>query len=162
PEWGDRKIYTAGGTFPTATQITALAREDVGAADYAVSGEDNAEYIKGNQALEGSGLGDLRERTTLLGDVVGSSPEYVKDTNTLYVGANAGMLHAFDADDGSELFAYVPGILDMGLLGSISRGDYATLHKFFVDGPLVASPRTLTPGKNILVGSLGKGGKGIF
>ena len=29
----------------------------------------------------------------------------------VFAGANDGMLHAFDADSGEELFAYVPGIV---------------------------------------------------
>jgi type IV pilus assembly protein PilY1 len=162
PAWSSRKIYTNGGLFPQGTQTASLARTGVGAADYEVTGDENVNYIKGKQTLEGSDLGDLRERTSLLGDIVGSSPEFVEYTNTLYVGANDGMLHAFNAANGAELFAYVPGILNMSNLRDISRGDYATQHKFFVDGPVVASSRTLTPGKNILVGALGKGGRGIF
>src|SRR5690606_5374059 len=102
----------------------------------------------------------LRVRSTLLGDIVNSSPTYVADTGTLYVGANDGMLHAFDAETGEEQFAYIPGIIDFNQLAKLSRGDY--LHKFFVDGPIAVSSRKLTPGKNLLVGALGRGGKGLF
>jgi type IV pilus assembly protein PilY1 len=158
-----RKVFTysgtAGATFPTSSQTTALERTG-DLVDYPVSGADNAAYIKGNQSLEGGSLGQLRARTTLLGDIVGSSPHYVDNTQTIYVGANDGMLHAFDATTGSELFAYVPSIVNMAGLRDLSRGDFA--HKFLVDGPVVASTRTLTTGKNLLVGALGKGGKGMF
>ena len=102
----------------------------------------------------------MRNRTSVLGDIVGSSPAYVDDTATLYVGANDGMLHAFDATNGQELFAYVPSIINMANLRDLSRGDYT--HKFFVDGPVVVTSRKLTPGKNLLVGALGKGGRGLF
>ncbi len=164
PAFASRKVFTVGngtGTaFPTSAQQTALARTG-GPADYAVSGSDNANYIKGDASREERNGGLLRNRpTTVLGDIVGSSPTYVKETGTLYVGANDGMLHAFDASSGRELFAYVPGILDFGRLGTLSRGDYA--HKFFVDGPVVATSRALTPNKNILVGTLGRGGKGVY
>lgn len=165
PAWGTRKIFTRGGsggaTFPTSSQLTSLAR-DGGAANYQVTGVDNANYIKGERRLEadeGNG-GRLRNRLSVLGDIVGSSPAYVRDTNTLYVGANDGMLHAFDATNGRELFAYVPGLVDIFSLATLSRPDYA--HRFFVDGPVVVSPRTLTPGKNLLVGTLGRGGKGVY
>ncbi len=159
PALAVRKVFTAGGTFPTEAQRTSLARTG-GPVNYPVTGTENANYIKGDQSKEGSNLGDLRRRTSLLGDIVGSSPEYVQDTDTLYVGANDGMLHAFNAANGQELFAYVPGILDMSRLRDLSRGDY--VHKFLVDGPVVASPRTLTPNRNILVGTLGRGGKGLY
>lgn len=158
-----RKVFTFDGvlgtTFPTPAQTTALLRtgDDV---DYPVSGTDNAAYIAGDQSLEGDAVGELRERSTVLGDIVGSSPAYVDHTDTLYVSANDGMLHAFNAGTGVELFSYVPNILSMAKLRDLSRGDYT--HKFMVDGPIAVSARNLTPGKNLLVGTLGKGGKGMF
>lgn len=165
PSLAARKVFTstttdAGATFPTASQQTALARVG-GPADYAVTGADNAAYIKGDTSREERNGGLLRNRpSTVLGDIVGSSPFYVPETNTLYVGANDGMLHAFDGTSGQELFAYVPRIINFTQLATLSRGDYS--HKFFVDGPVVVTERALTPNKNILVGSLGRGGKGLF
>ncbi len=164
PAWGSRKVFTSNGLtgagFPTSTQEAALLRTG-GPVDYPVTGAQNANYIKGDGSLEERNSGLLRNRpTTVLGDIVGSSPAYVKDTDTLYVGANDGMLHAFDATSGTELFAYVPSIINMNHLATLSRGDYS--HKFFVDGPIVVSSRTQTPGENILVGALGKGGKGVY
>jgi type IV pilus assembly protein PilY1 len=35
-------------------------------------------------------------------------------------------------------------------------------HRFFVDGPIVVSSRARTPGKNYLVGAMGRGGRGVF
>ena len=163
PAWGSRKIFTsngtAGQTFPTSAQTTALERTG-GPVDYPVTGTQNANYIRGDQSLEGPAQGELRERDGLIGDIVGSSPAFVKDTNTLYVGANDGMLHAFNAATGVELFGYIPNIINWANLKSLSHGDYT--HKWFVDGPVVVSNRTLTTNKNILVGALGKGGKGVF
>lgn len=170
PSLSSRKVFTTtgtvGATFPTSTQETALARGG-GRANFAVSGEDNAKYIKGETRLEERrGSSNLRNRVaSVLGDIVGSSPAYVKDTNTLYVGANDGMLHAFDAATGQELFAYVPGLIannsgKISDLATLSRGDY--FHKWFVDGPTVVSSKALTSNRNILVGALGKGGRGLF
>lgn len=151
---------TAGARFPTLAQTAALARTG-GPANYAVSGEDNAKYIMGDASLEErNGSGKLRNRLGRLGDIVHSSPAYVRDTDTLYVGANDGMLHAFNAANGVEMFAYVPNIVSFTSLADLSRPDYA--HKYFVDGPVTVSDRTLTPGKNILVGTLGRGGKGLY
>jgi type IV pilus assembly protein PilY1 len=163
PAWATRKVFTstgaAGTTFPSGTQSAALARTG-GPVNYPATGEQNANYIKGDATQEERNGGLLRNRTSILGDIVGSSPAYVKDTNTLYVGANDGMLHAFDARTGVEQFAYVPRIVNMGNLSTLSRGDYT--HKFFVDGPISVTSRSLTPGRNILVGTLGKGGKGVY
>jgi type IV pilus assembly protein PilY1 len=158
-----RKVYTSnagvGTNFPTSAQVTALDRN--GTTDqYKVTGANNAAYIAGDRSLEIQNNGILRNRNHLLGDIVSSSPFYVQDTDTLYVGANDGMLHAINAADGAELFAYVPSGINLGDLSTISRPDYA--HRYFVDGPVVVSSRTQTPGENILVGTLGKGGKGLF
>lgn len=153
---------TSGLEFPThatAAQLTSLQRT-APLWQYPVSGADNAAYIAGNRTLELNQTGELRNRNHLLGDIVGSSPAYVKDTNTLYVGANDGMLHAISAANGSEQFAYIPGIINWNNLGTLSRQDYG--HRYFVDGPIVVTSRQQTPGKNLLVGALGKGGKGLF
>ncbi len=171
PAVGSRKIFTAtgtpgqagvsGATFPTSAQQAKFPRTG-GVVNYAVSAADNAAYLKGSAVHEErNGVSNLRDRpTSVLGDIVGSSPAYVKDTNTLYVGANDGMMHAFNAATGQELFAYVPNLIDFDNLSTLSRGDYT--HKFFVDGPISVSPRSLTPAKNILVGTLGRGGKGLY
>jgi type IV pilus assembly protein PilY1 len=157
----NRKVFTWNGTagvnFPTATQTAALERT-TGLAP--VTGADNANYIKGTTSLERRSGGELRNRATLLGDIVNSSPAYSSDTTTLYVGANDGMLHAFDASTGAERFAYVPGGIDFTNLGTLSDPQY--VHRYFVDGPVVVSSFAQTPGKNYLVGALGRGGKGLY
>lgn len=163
-DWSTRKVFTSeGGTghvFPTNTQRTVLARTG-GTFNYPVTGAKNADYIKGDTSLEGNEAPHLRRRTGVLGDIINSSPAYDAETGTLYVGANDGMLHAFSGSSGEELFAYIPSIINLGLLSTLSRGDYA--HRYFVDGPIAVSPRSLTSaGKNILVGSLGRGGKGLY
>lgn len=163
----NRKIFTSDGSeglvFPseaTTAQLAALTRTG-GASNYPVTGANNAAYIAGNRSLELTHTnGTLRVRNHLLGDIVSSSPAYVRDTNTLYVGANDGMLHAFNAANGQELFGYIPNGVSWSDLGTLSRPDYG--HRYFVDGPIVVSTRNQTPDRNILVGALGKGGKGLF
>lgn len=154
-----RKVLTwngsQGASFPTSAQEAALARTGT---DAPVTGTENAAYLKGDQRLEANGR--LRPRQSLLGDIVNSSPVYAKEVDGLFVGANDGMLHAFDATDGTEWFAYVPAGVDFAALAELSHPDYR--HRFFVDGPLSASTARLTPGKTLLVGTLGRGGKGAF
>ncbi|MDV2451303.1 pilus assembly protein [Xanthomonas hortorum] len=156
----NRKIFTwdglAGAAFPTTAQSVLLART----ATPVVSGVDNAAYIAGDRSNEIVNGGALRNRTSLLGDIVSSSPAYSADTNTVYVGANDGMLHAFNAANGVEQFAYIPSAINFSDLGSLSAPTYS--HRYFVDGPVVLSTRAQTPNKTILVGALGKGGKGIY
>ena len=167
PAWGTRKVFTSNGSsgqnFPTLAQRTVLARGG-GDINFAVTGQKNADYIKGDNSLEEKDppvVGQvLRKRTTPLGDIIGSSPAYVADTRTLYVGANDGMLHAFDATNGNELFGYIPNIINWGNLSTLSRGDYT--HRYFVDGPISVTSRAMTPDNNFLVGSLGRGGKGLY
>ncbi|WP_233398631.1 PilC/PilY family type IV pilus protein [Luteimonas sp. MC1828] len=173
-----RKVFTSNGhhyrspviattpnqnplPFPsqaTTEQLASLHRPLPGTAW--VDGADNAAYIAGNRALELNRGGRLRNRNNLLGDIIGSSPAYAQDTNTIYIGANDGMLHAINAANGNELFAYIPGIINWNQLGNLSRPEYG--HRYFVDGPIVVTTHQQTPDENILVGALGKGGKGLF
>lgn len=74
----------------------------------------------------------------------------------MFVGANDGMLHVFDADNGKELFAYIPGRVIQNLR-EYTNPEYE--HKYFVDN----TPYAVTVGaKSYLVGGLGKGGRGYF
>lgn len=148
---------TGGATFPTTTQSGLLARAS-GAA--IVTGANNASYIRGNQALELSAGGVLRNRSSVLGDIINSSPVYTRDTEMIYVGANDGMLHAIDALTGNVVFSYVPAGINWSKLASIS--DPAYTHGFFVDGPVALSTFRMQAGTNYLVGTLGRGGKGAF
>ena len=163
PTFSTREVFTstgaAGAVFPTAAQQLALTRTGA-PINYPVSGADNVAYFKGSDALEMRNGGNLRNRTGRLGDIVNSSPAYVSDTDTVYVGSNDGMMHAINAASGAELFSYVPNGINWADLNTLSRPDY--IHKHFVDGPIVVSDRKQTPGRNILVGALGRGGKGLY
>jgi type IV pilus assembly protein PilY1 len=83
----------------------------------------------------------------------------------LYVGANDGMLHAFNVKKGSanigeELFAYVPSMVYPNL-NQLTFNGYQ--HKYYVDGtPLIADVQIGVDWKTYLVGGLGAGGKGYF
>jgi type IV pilus assembly protein PilY1 len=84
------------------------------------------------------------------------------DTGTVFVGANDGMLHAFNtADDGVEQFAYIPSAA-LGRLRNLSQVAFDQSHEYFVDGDIAVSNRTQTAGRNYLVGALGRGGKGLY
>ena len=145
---------TSGGSF-VPFQWTSLSATD----QAAVVSSDIVNYIRGDTSREKQNGGTLRNRTKLLGDIVHSSPAYSGDSNTVFVGANDGMLHAFNASTGVELFGYVPSAV-IPRLPDLSSPAYS--HKFYVDGEIVISERSQTPNKNYLVATLGRGGKGLF
>ncbi len=123
--------------------------------------------------------------TNKLGDIINSNPIYVaqpdpdlsgKEYNLfaqsvkdrkpmIYVGANDGMLHGFDASDGKELIAYVPSAV-YSRLSQLTSESYS--HKYYVDGtPTVSEAcKGSCSGKDdwltVLVGGLNAGGQGIY
>ncbi|WP_167595198.1 pilus assembly protein [Collimonas pratensis] len=166
-----------------------------------VTSTDVVNFLRGDRSKEGA---SFRQRAYLLGDIVSSraypvgvpSATYADTSNpgysafvtaqksrktVVYVGANDGMLHAFDGaltgTGGSELFAYVPSFLFNGPtatpavngLASLTSTNY--IHHFFVDAtPVVTdvnfgkagSANTGADWRSLLVGGLGKGGKGYY
>lgn len=111
------------------TQMTSSSKNVLSA----TNAQAALSYIRGDQSKESAA--QLRERgTNVLGPVVNSTPwvqtppaanyfgtafsGYVDFAKTnkdrsklLWVGANDGMLHAFNPTTGAEVFAYVPGAL---------------------------------------------------
>ena len=86
-------------------------------------------------------------------------------TPVVYVGSNGGPLHAFDAKTGSELFAYYPRSL---FSADTNRGYHYLSEKdynghVYVDGsPTVSDVVIGKEWQTVLVGTLAKGGRGIF
>jgi type IV pilus assembly protein PilY1 len=115
------------------------------------------DYIRGDNGNEEKKGGNFRNRSYILGDIVNSSPVY--DNGMLYTGGNDGMMHAFDASTGNEIFAYVPQIV-FANLADLADPNYS--HKFFVNLPPVVQAVTLAGADRLLVGGLGKGGKGYY
>lgn len=157
PSPASRKIFTKSDGAAIAFNWTALSSTD----KTALGSSDVVEFLRGVRSKELQNGGSFRNRASdnILGDIVHSSPYYVKDSNTVYVGANDGMLHAFDATSGQELFGYIPSAV-IPNLQSLSQPNYS--HKYFVDGDIAVSSTSQTVGKNYLVSTLGLGGKGLF
>ncbi|KAF7962530.1 hypothetical protein AWV80_08075 [Cupriavidus sp. UYMU48A] len=87
----------------------------------------------------------------------------------IYVGANDGMVHGFDALTGVEKFAYMPNqaIVGGNAVKSLASPDY--IHRFFVDATPTAgdayfqrASETAASWKTVLVSGMGAGGKGMF
>ena len=83
----------------------------------------------------------------------------------VYVGANDGMLHAFDASNtsnkGEELFAYVPAKL-ISKLPRLTSQTYNQSHAYFVDGSPITFDAYNGGWKTLLAGSAGAGGQLIY
>ncbi|WP_320150424.1 PilC/PilY family type IV pilus protein, partial [uncultured Tolumonas sp.] len=81
-------------------------------------------------------------------------------TAMVYVGANDGMLHGFNADTLVEKFAVVPSAI-YPKLNLLTSTDYA--HEYYVDGSPVVGDAYINPSwKTVLLGSTGAGGKSVF
>lgn len=148
-------------------------------------------YIRGNASNEIRNGGSFRNRNTRLGDIINSTPTYVAKPNAsypnywgpnqpendvpyssfvtananrqplIYVGANDGMMHAFNASTGVEEFAYIPNII-FDKLQSLSSTNYN--HEYFVDGSPTIFDAFFSDDEwhTVLVSGLGAGGQGIF
>jgi type IV pilus assembly protein PilY1 len=82
----------------------------------------------------------------------------------LYIAANDGMLHAFNGDNGEELWSYVPRMVMPGL-HLLATDNWDVKHQYSVDG----SPQYMdvfdsssSTWKTILVAGLNKGGRGFY
>jgi type IV pilus assembly protein PilY1 len=147
-------------------------------------GQARLQYLRGSETDEGVNGNGYRARATKLGDIVDSSPVFVGDpsfnypdnlesqayssfrtsatgrTKMLYLGANDGMLHGFDADSGEELIAYVPREVFPNLAKLLAP---AYAHTFYVNGtPTVGDAFYNSAWHTVLVGGLAKGGQAIY
>lgn len=143
-------------------------------------------YLRGNTSLEKRNGGTFRNRSHILGDIVNSRPAYVgPPSNTgllfsstsyatfflanasrqamLFAGANDGMLHAFNASTGAEVFAFIPNGVFSNLY-NLTSTLYNQNHLFFVDGSPTSGDVQFADGSwhTILVGGEGGGGKTIY
>ena len=163
PAFGSRNLLL-GANGPSGFAAKTLAWARLTAAERALLANDSAllDYVRGDRAREEQNNGPLRDRAinSVLGDIVHSSPTYLKDNDTVFVGANDGMLHAFDARTGEELFGYMPSPM-LSRVGALADKNYKQAHQYFVDGDIAVSTVAQT-GKNHLVATLGRGGKGLF
>lgn len=85
---------------------------------------------------------------------------------TIWTSSNEGMLHAFSAETGAELFAYVPRAAIQNLSQLV---DPKYQHRFMVDGvPALGDAFVAPPGggtaawRTVVVTSLGAGGRAVF
>lgn len=191
PAHDSRRIYTWSGTAGIPFTQTDLSAAGLWAS---IGSAELLAYLRGDPSREERNGGTYRNRSLPLGDIINSDPAFAgsetygytslpeglrtgltpystfvewKKTRrkVVYVGANDGMLHAFDGstspvDGGRELFAYVPKAV-LPNLAQLASTTYA--HRYFVDGSSIVRDAFFGGSwKTVLVGATGAGGKSVF
>ncbi|SDY52582.1 pilus assembly protein [Nitrosomonas sp. Nm58] len=188
---GTRGLAFTSANFSSlsSSQQNALNTNISGAKDGL--GMSRISWLRGDKTTEVAQGGSFRNRNNgLLGDIVNSDLLFVKVLNfgydalpsgtagqaayaayvqanasrmpVIYTGANDGMLHAFNAETGVELFSYIPSAV-YPKLSWLTSPDYT--HRYFVDGNTYTGDAYIgaTPSwRTLLLGSLGTGGKSVF
>jgi type IV pilus assembly protein PilY1 len=193
-----RQILTVGSAGTGVpfkwTNLNATQKGQLHPSDSAAIGQLRLNYLRGDQSQELSQGGAFRNRDSPLGDIVNSAPVYVAKppfrysdsletapysafrtanaarTPTVYVGANDGMLHAFDASTnstlpdppiaGTEKFAFIPSAVFPNLY-QLSSPNYS--HLYYDDGtPSVVDAFYAGGWHTVLASGLNKGGREVF
>lgn len=148
-------------------------------------GQDRLKFIRGDHSKEGTVFRNREGKR--LGDIINSGVAYsgkpsstinsttyagfantnASRTPAVFVGANDGMLHAFNASTGDELFGYIPSWLGPKL-SLLTTKTYLNNNQSYVDAtPVVAeaqvgSADASTDCKTVLFGGTGAGGRGVY
>ncbi|WP_371375193.1 pilus assembly protein [Thalassotalea aquiviva] len=180
----ERKIITYNGTNQVAFRWNNLSAEqkneiDLSQAQAFATSSPILNFIRGDRSNE-SPNGNYRKRYNLLGDIIHSNPVYVGAPNRnytdsayvqfqqdnlnraprIYVGANDGMLHVFDAATGKEVYAFIPPTVIRKLDNLVA---YPYFHEYYVDGSIsVSDVKINDQWRTVLYGGLGAGGKERF
>ncbi|HEY5849428.1 MAG TPA: PilC/PilY family type IV pilus protein [Lysobacter sp.] len=185
--WQRRRIYFHNPQATGNRRYGLLSWDALGETQRAALGDEaTLNYLRGDRSNEGR----LRRRAGILGDIVHSAPVYVgqpesrlypaatftgaatyaafgaaqsKRRKVVYVGANDGMLHGFDATSGDETYAFMPAAAISAQLKTLTSPDYE--HRYFVDGDVSVADVYSTRDrrwKTVLVGSMGRGGRSVF
>lgn len=176
--------WASGGNFSTSDQLALNTDPHTGTVDNFAA--DRINYLRGDRTQElskdanGNVVGKFRARDSVLGDIINSAPvyygapaknisgsgysafyqTYANRQKAVYVGSNDGMLHAFDAVNGTELFSYVPNTL-ISKLNNLSDPYYN--HQSYVDGRITIKEAQVKGNwKTLLVSGFGAGSKGLF
>ena len=151
---GDANLMSGSNKFETSNQ--KITPELLGLASGDRDGRNKLiQFIQGYDTFSKTkGSSALKKRNWLLGAVVNSRPlviPYSDSRSVIYVGANDGMLHAFDNATGEELWGFIP----YELLGCLKELTSHNKLVYFVDG----SPKAyITESQKIVVFGLGRGG----
>lgn len=162
---GDQSEEQPNGAFRKRTGTNALFGDIVNSDPWFIGGTNfGYQLLKPN--ADGTPTQESADYVTYR-----SSATYRERTPLVLVGANDGMLHAFNAKitgtgNGEEVFAYVPNTI-LNSMDALTNPGYT--HKYFVDGPPIAADAYFDADndgdkewRTVAVGTLGAGGKGVF
>lgn len=156
-------------TSNVASLQTLLGAADATAATNIIN-FTRGEYVSGMRDRGGWRLGDIVDSAPIM---VGKPTGFTSlnnysafraakagRTEALYVGANDGMLHCFNAEDGTEMWSYVPKTL-LGRLNELTSTAYC--HAYFANmSPAAYDVYVGGQWKTMLVGGEERGGSGLF
>lgn len=148
---GDANLTAESNAFDTSNKNLTTNLLGVGPSER----DKLIQYIQGYDSYaKTKDKNTLQKRRWLLGGIADSRPlvvPYKNSQSVIFVGANDGMLHAFDDATGEELWGFIP----YELLGRLKDLPRANSPQYYVDG----SPKAyLTESQKIIVFGLGKGG----
>ncbi len=179
--WGSLDASTRSHFSNRCTDLSQCGSLTVAERATVNDGSNLVNFLRGQRQHETL----FREREYVLGDLVGSRPVYVRDPRraygdpitpsyfdfknlhakrqpVVYSGGNDGMLHAFDATTGAEMWAHVPRTV-LPRLYKLAETAYGSSHEFFVDGsPTVGDAVIGGQWRTVLVGGMGAGGRGFY
>ena len=134
--------------------------------------DDAVAWGKGLDPLDEDGDGDTDDARFSLGDPLHSEPQVVTygssagDPQTMvFMGTNEGYLHAFDGDDGSETWSFIPKEFLPNLVRYMDNSGSYTTRPYGVDGPITVHDGRPTPGAAgtvTLIVSMRRGGKFLY
>jgi type IV pilus assembly protein PilY1 len=180
PAPGSRNLYTdiASGDLNASDNAVAVANSALTAA---LIGAPDAErtavidFARGLDNQDRDDDGDYTDTSHVMGDplhvppvmVIYGGTEAAPDA-TVFVSTNDGYLHAFDPDDGSELWAFVPSEL-LGRLYDLYLNETAAARSYGLDGEIrvYIDNNDLTPGisggeRVILYFGMRRGGDTVY
>lgn len=163
-EGGSHRGMPFEWTSLDAEQRLALNRSPIDGNDDGL-GAKRLAYLRGVRTDE-TNLFPVRER--LLAAIGHGVPVFAGRSfaatdnyrSIVYVGASGGMLHAFDAKDGNEVFAYLPRAVFDRLPSLTQAGNAEGLP---IDGGIaVGDVEAAGRWRNVLVAGMGRGAQGAF
>jgi type IV pilus assembly protein PilY1 len=155
---GDSNLTAESNAFTTQNQKITSELLGLASGDK-IEREKLIQFIQGFDAqTKDKGKITYTKRKWILGAVVNSRPlvvPYGNKESVIFVGANDGMLHAFDNITGEELWGFIPTEL-LSRLKDLTQDNQL---KFYVDG----SPKVyITDSQKIIVFGLRKGGSNYY
>lgn len=154
-DWNTRVIATSVGGLGrpfTAGQVGSIVNPG---ATYG-SDADVVNYLRGDRSGETTVPAEFRRRLSLLGAVLNARPAVDAESRVIYAASSEGMLHAIDADNGEELWAYVPGSA-LPEMGAQTRRTW-TFETYLDGSPLIFN----VGNRKVLIGGRGAAGGGYY